>query len=125
MQTNLIPVLDDFYLNNLYWIIALVVLAGVGLYFLFDYFHQKRKAAAKKPLPNKGLYLASLGGEENILSHELVGSRIILHLKDYSKVNKSQLEQAGVTGFIEKSDKLTLVVKDDSERVYKAIFGEA
>jgi phosphotransferase system IIB component len=54
-----------------------------------------------------------------------VGSRIILHLKDYSKVNKSQLEQAGVTGFIEKSDKLTLVVKDDSERVYKAIFGEA
>lgn len=115
---------SDFFLGNLYWIIAVVVLAGVGLYFLFDYLHQKRKDAKKKPLPNRNLYLSSLGGEENVLSHELMGSRIVLRLKDYSRINKSQLEQAGVTGFIEKSDKLTLVIKDDSERVYKAIFGK-
>lgn len=124
MQKNLSVVYEDFFLNNLYWIIALVVLVGVGLYFLIDHFHQKRKEAKKKPLPNKGLYLASLGGEENIISSELIGSRIVLRLKDYAKINKSQLEQAGVTGFIEKSDKLTLVVKDDSERVYHTIFGK-
>jgi len=124
MQKNLSVVYEDFFLNNLYWIIALVVLAGVGLYFLIDHFHQQRKEAKKKPLPNKGLYLAGLGGEENILSSELIGSRIVLRLKDYTKINKSQLEQVGVMGFIEKSDKLTLVVKDDSERVYHSIFGK-
>ena len=67
--------------------------------------------------------LSALGGEENVLSKELKGSRIVLRLADYSKVDKQKLLEVGVDGFIEMEDKLTLVLKGDSEKVYKAIFG--
>jgi phosphotransferase system IIB component len=54
-----------------------------------------------------------------------MGSRIVLTLKDYSKINRPLLQEAGVTGFIEKSDKLTLVVKENAEMVYETLFPNA
>ena len=67
-------------------------------------------------------YSEALGGEDNYIDSSREGSRIIVHLKDYSKINKEKIKEAGVTGFIEKSDKLTLVVKDNAEEVYEKIF---
>ena len=62
--------------------------------------------------------------EENIVSHLRKGSRIELVLKDYSLLDKERLKAAGVDSFILMSNKLTLVIQGDAERVEKTLFGE-
>lgn len=115
----------DYFLTNLWWIIALAVLLVFALSFLLYFLIRKRKGKkAKKPSFSKSDYVLALGGEENILSHELRGSRIVLRLKDYKAINEEKIKEAGVTGFIEMKDRLTLVVKDHAEKVYRTIFGE-
>ena len=68
--------------------------------------------------------LQAIGGKDNVLSHSLSGSRIILHLKDYSKVEREKLKKAGAIGFIMKSDKLTIVFKENAKDVYQNLFKE-
>jgi phosphotransferase system IIB component len=112
----------DYFMTNLWWIILIGVAGLIGLYFLFSFVFRKKKAAKKAAKIDSNKYLSALGGAENVLSHELVGSRIVVSLKDYNKINRPLLEEAGVTGFIEKSDKLTLVIKTNAKAVYDAIF---
>jgi phosphotransferase system IIB component len=52
-----------------------------------------------------------------------MGSRIVLVLKDYQKIDQAKLKEAGVDSFIEMSDRLTLVIKDNADKVYHTIFG--
>ena len=119
---------DDFLLTNLWWIAGLSVLVLIGAWFLADYLIKKsRKGKGETPMLKKeqaNMYIEALGGLDNIIDKSLVGSRIVLTLKDYTGLKKDVLEKAGVTGFILMSDKLTLVVKEGAEEVYKSIFGE-
>ena len=112
--------LRDYGLYLALGVVALILV--VALAILLPYFLKKGKGKKGK-IASKGEYLSALGGEENVLSKELKGSRIVLRLADYSKVDKQKLLEVGVDGFIEMEDKLTLVLKGDSEKVYKAIFG--
>ena len=61
---------------------------------------------------------------DNLVDYKLIGSRIEVHLKDYSKLDKEKLKSAGVDGFILMSNKLTLVLKGDAKEVYKKIFND-
>ena len=98
---------------------AVLVLLALAI-FLIKIFSKKR--VKQLPIASKSEYFAALGGEDNYIDSSREGSRIIVHLKDYSKIDKEKIKEAGVTGFIEKSDKLTLVVKDNAEEVYEKIF---
>ena len=82
------------------------------------------KKTPKKLIASKETYFEAFGGEENILGKELRGSRIVLKLKDASKVDQASVKKAGVDGFILMSNQLTLVIKGDAEEVYFALFGE-
>lgn len=95
--------------------IALILISGIK--------KKNKKAVIAKPV-DKNAYLLALGGEENVISKTLMGSRIVLKLKDYGKISKEKLKEAGVDSFIEMSDKLTLVIKDSAGEVYKTIFGD-
>ena len=97
-----------------------VIILGVLIFLLIKIFGKKRVKSL--PIASKSEYFEALGGEDNYIDSSREGSRIIVHLKDYSKINKEKIKEAGVTGFIEKSDKLTLVVKDNAEEVYEKIF---
>lgn len=97
-----------------------VIILGVLIFVLIKIFSKKRVKSL--PIASKSEYFEALGGEDNYIDSSREGSRIIVHLKDYSKINKEKIKEAGVTGFIEKSDKLTLVVKDNAEEVYEKIF---
>jgi len=66
--------------------------------------------------------ILSLGGEENVLSKKLEGSRIIVSLKDYNLINKVELRDCGVSGFVKMSDQLVMVVKKDPDGVYEKLF---
>lgn len=114
--------LQDYGLYLALGVAALIII--VALAILFPYYLKRKKGKPAPRLIDKTAYVTALGGAENILSKELKGSRIVLHLADNSKVDKEKLKEAGVDGFILMSDKLTLVLKGDAEAAYKTIFGE-
>ena len=93
----------DFLLSNLYWIVLVALALLVGAVYLVDFLIvRKRKSLSsdKKKIAPRGDYLLSLGGEANIVSHKLTGSRIVLVLVDQSKIDREALKKPGITGFI-------------------------
>lgn len=118
---------NDFLRSNSMYIavgIAIFILLILLVIFLVTLSKRKKKGATPKRVIVASAYIEALGGEENIVSHSLVRSRIVLTLKDYALVDKEKLKEAGVDGFIMMSDKLTLVIKGDAEKVNAAIFPE-
>ena len=103
-----------------------MVLVGViflgGLIFLLTHIVRGNKTKKKKTIINAEDNLSAIGGKDNVISHSISGSRIILVLKDFSKVDKEKLKNAGAIGFVMKSDKLTIVFKDKAQEVYDKLF---
>lgn len=114
---------DEFFLKNLWWVILLAVICLAGIIILLSHIVHKKK---KEPthVVNINDNLQAVGGKENVVSHSLSGSRITLQLKDYSKVDREKLKKAGAVGFILKSDKLTIVFKENAKDVYQNLFKE-
>ena len=113
---------DRFLKENAWWM-ALIVVAVLALVVGLLFLLKPKKKPAPRPV-EKNAYLSAMGGEENIVSHLRKGSRIELVLKDYSLLDKERLKAAGVDSFILMSNKLTLVIQGDAERVEKTLFGE-
>ena len=125
---KLIPIVySDFLLKNLWWIV-LIALALLFLAFFFIEHRSKlikRKKKSEVTNEKASLYLEALGGENNVEEKKLEGSRIVVKLKDYNAVNRDKLREAGVSGFIQMSDRLTLVIKENAAGVYNKIFPNA
>ena len=116
---------NEFLRNNALWlslalagVILLIVLISVFVSLRF----RKKKGGTSHRKIEASAYIDALGGQDNIVSHSLTRSRIVLELKDYEAVDKEKLKEAGVDGFIMMSNKLTLVIKGDADKVNKAIF---
>ena len=110
--------------NALYLALGVVGLIIVVLLLCFFLSKKNDKKEPSKIRGNKSEYIDSFGGNDNLVDYKLIGSRIEVHLKDYSKLDKEKLKSAGVDGFILMSNKLTLVLKGDANGVYKKIFNE-
>ena len=82
---------------------------------------RKKKTKQKEPKKtlavSEDVFISHIGGEENIISYKLVGSRLTLELKDYSKVDKEALKADNIEGIIEMSNKIVLVKEDLSEEL--------
>ncbi|MCR5078621.1 MAG: hypothetical protein K6B65_01695 [Bacilli bacterium] len=124
---------NDFLAQNAWWmaliaagliVIAILAIFLSGLVKRKGGKEKKKKIDYKDKEAVKSSYFEALGGEGNIIEKEIVGSRIKLRLNDYSLLDKEKIKEAGVDGFIQMSDKLYLVVKDDANKVYKILFGE-
>ena len=113
---------DRFLKENAWWM-ALIVVAVLALVVALLLLLKPKKKPTPRPV-EKSAYLSAMGGDENIVSHLRKGSRIELVLKDYSLLDKERLKAAGVDSFILNSNKLTLVIQGDAERVEKTLFGE-
>ena len=113
----------DFFFANLWWLVIILILVLSGILILLDRFvFTKKEATGPKKTASRSEYFEALGGEDNYIDSKRVGSRIVVYLRDYAKLNKETIKKAGVTGFIEKSNQLTLVVKDNAKDVYDKIF---
>lgn len=110
--------------NALYLALGVVGLIIVVLLLCFFLSKKNGKKEPSKVRGNKSEYIDSFGGSDNLVDYKLIGSRIEVHLKDYSKLDKEKLKSAGVDGFILMSNKLTLVLKGDANEVYKKIFND-
>lgn len=110
--------------NALYLALGVAGLIIVVLLLCFFLSKKNGKKEPSKIRGNKSEYIDSFGGSDNLVDYKLIGSRIEVHLKDYSKLDKEKLKSAGVDGFILMSNKLTLVLKGDANEVYKKIFND-
>ena len=118
---------NDFLRDYSMWIaigVAGLILAILLTVLIVVLVRRKKGGAKPKRVIVASAYMEALGGADNIVSHNLVRSRIVLTLKDYDLVDKEKLKEAGVDGFIMMSDKLTLVIQGNAEKVNAAIFPE-
>ena len=94
--------------------VALVLLILIGLIYYFQ-LKKKRKNSKEKEKKivfehSDDKFIEALGGKENINSFELRGqSRLVLTLKDYSKIKRDELNKFYVSRLLEMSDKVILV----------------
>ena len=94
--------------------VALVLLVLIGLIYFFQ-LKKKRKNSKEKEKEivfehSDDKFIEALGGKENINSFELRGqSRLVLTLKDYSKIKRDELNKFYVSRLLEMSDKVILV----------------
>lgn len=94
--------------------VALVLLVLIGLIYYFQ-LKKKRKNSKEKEKKivfehSDDKFIEALGGKENINSFELRGqSRLVLTLKDYSKIKRNELNKFYVSRLLEMSDKVILV----------------
>lgn len=94
--------------------VALVLLVLIGFIYYFQ-LKKKRKNSKEKEKKivfehSDDKFIEALGGKENINSFELRGqSRLVLTLKDYSKIKRDELNKFYVSRLLEMSDKVILV----------------
>ena len=94
--------------------VALVLLVLIGLIYYFQ-LKKKRKNSKEKEKKivfehSDDKFIEALGGKENINSFELRGqSRLVLTLRDYSKIKRDELNKFYVSRLLEMSDKVILV----------------
>ena len=94
--------------------VALVLLVLIGLIYYFQ-LKKKRKNSKEKEKKivfehSDDKFIEALGGKENISCFELRGqSRLVLTLKDYSKIKRDELNKFYVSRLLEMSDKVILV----------------
>lgn len=98
-----------------WWVYIILALLVIGLICLIVIKNKKNKKikAEEVELVKKlsGVY-DLLGGKDNVISHNLNGSRLTIVLKDYSKVDEPKLKEIGVERILTMSYKMILVGKD-------------
>ncbi|MFA6666935.1 MAG: hypothetical protein WCS51_01005 [Bacilli bacterium] len=98
-----------------WWVYIILALLVIGLICLIVIKNKKNKKikAEEVELVKKlsGVY-DLLGGKDNVISHNLNGSRLTIVLKDYSKVDEPKLKEIGVERILTMSNKMILVGKD-------------
>ena len=108
---------NNFLKNNALWI-ALALVGVIIITLVLILLLSKRGKKKEQPqIAEKSLWIDALGGEENIISSEAYGSRLVVVLKDKTLMNREGLRVLGVTNFMEMSDKITLLLEDKAELV--------
>ena len=108
---------NNFLKNNALWI-ALALVGVIVITIVLILLLSKRGKKKEQPqIAEKSLWIDALGGEENIISSEAYGSRLVVVLKDKTLMNREGLKVLGVTNFMEMSDKVTLLLEDKAELV--------
>lgn len=110
--------------NSNYWWVYLVVVFIVSLSFLLLLITKKKEADKRKAEIKQNADLSNvysyLGDKDNVVSHELKGTRLTLVLKDYQKVNRDKLKEIGVERVLSMSNKYILVGEaKDLEKINK------
>ena len=106
-------------IDNQMLLIILFIVAGlvaiIGIVLLV-YFLVHRKKGQKVIIDNNVWFLA-LGNKENIKEISGVGSRLSFKLVDKDKIDREKLKELGVSSVLVMSNKVTLVVEGQAEKL--------
>ena len=106
-------------IDNQMLLIVLFIVAGlvvvIGIVLLV-YFLVHRKKGQKVIIDNNVWFLA-LGNKENIKEISGVGSRLSVKLVDKDKIDREKLKELGVSSVLVMSNKVTLVVEGQAEKL--------
>lgn len=112
--------LNTFLKNNAWWMALIIaIIIALTLAFLLGFNFKKDKVVIEEKE-----YIKALGGNDNIISKELKGSRIILTLKNYDIVDDKKLGELNGCKIIKMSNKLTIVNENMAKDIYDLIFGK-
>lgn len=113
MNFPLLIDINDPILITLFIVGVVVIVIGI---FLLLYFLIFRKKQSKVKTDNNA-WLTALGNKENIVEVRGIGSRLTLKLIDKEKIDRERLKELGVTSVLVMSDKVTLVVEGQAEKI--------
>lgn len=103
--------------NTLYIALAIfVVIVAIVILFLLVPARKGKKIDVVEDVVVLDDFYAALGGESNIESKTLNGSRLTVVLKDQSLYNNEELKKHGVSRVIVMQTKLVLLVSDELKR---------
>ena len=113
---------NAFLKNNGIWIaVAIVAVIAITVVLILVLGKRNNKKGQQPDIAEKSDWVIALGGEDNLISSEALGSRLVVILKDKSLMDKEQLKRMGVTNIIEMSEKVTLLLEDKAELVKKKL----
>ena len=100
------------------WIVLVsmtfLLVCGVIIFALKKQQNEKNIEKNKK---QNNTFLKIFGGEDNIISCEARGSRLVLVLKDYDLLDENKLKENGVTSLIKATNKVTLIIGEKSKEL--------
>lgn len=107
----------ELFLQTYAWIICVaLVLIIIGIIALII-IRGKRKNKRTKIDADPDEWINALGGKDNLLSANAVGSRLSVQLINKDLINREALTKLGVSNIVMMSDKVTLVTKLDNKQI--------
>ena len=97
--------------------VALILVLIILTKIIFVVRSRKDKIEIKSDAIDNNEWVNALGGNENIVSLEAKGSRLIVKVNKNELINKDELHALGVTSVIISQDKVTLVLKEKAENI--------
>ena len=115
---NLPLVMTEVNTNLVIW---LAVLDAVMVAFvLFMIIRHLTKKSPKVKVNNDDWFVA-LGGKENVKEVNAVGSRLSLNLLDKEAIDREKLKTLGVSSVVSMSNKVTLVIEGQAEKIAETL----
>ena len=116
---NYLPNLPVLIAINDPLMISLIIVGGLVFLiaiFLLVYFLFIKKRN-KKVVVDNNIWFLALGNKENVKEIRGIGSRLTLKLVDKNKIDREKLKELGVTSILTMSDKVTLVIEGQAEKL--------
>lgn len=96
-----------------------IILLALMIVMIVLYVKQSKK---EKKEEESNLAIAScFGSKDNIVSCEAKGSRLVLVLNDYDKVDETKLKELGITSIIKQTNKITLIAGSSAKQLEELI----
>ena len=83
----------------------------------------RSKAKQKKQIISNDDWLLALGGKENIKEITAVGSRLSINLENKEIIDREKLKTLGVSSILTMSNKVTLVIEGQAEKIAESLKG--
>ena len=98
-------------------VVATLLVVACALLLIF----RSRKGNKGKAKVSDSEWIDALGGQDNILEASAIGSRLSVKLNDKETINRGKLKELGVSSILVMSNKVTLVIEKQAEKVAEAI----
>ena len=122
MKSNMnFPILANDNQTLIITLIAVGATVAVVLVVFLILFLLRKKGQPKAKKVSDVEWFLALGGQKNIKSVTAVGSRLSLILINKDNIDRERLKQLGVSSVLVMSNKVTLVIEGQAERIAEVI----